>query len=416
MSRLVFSLAFLVFFIILDIYSYQAFRTIAGDRQWVKYAYWIFHGLVYAGVATMMILFFVRGPVMRTAGSVFFSLILALYVPKMILVSILIMEDVFRLMAFTAQWLFPPKDVSVDAGAIQISRSTFISQAAIVMAGIPFAGMVYGILKGKYDYKIHRVKLPIPDLPAAFEGLRITQISDLHTGSFDNMDAVKCGIDLVNEQGSDLIFFTGDIVNSQASELEGYDEIYSSLKAPLGVFSVLGNHDYYGDPGRHSGTGERPNLKKITELQASYGWQLLRNENHIIRRGEDALAIIGVENWSAKPQFPKYGDLSKAAAGTEDARVKLLLSHDPSHWEAEVTKDFKDINATFSGHTHGFQFGVEIPGFVKWSPVQYVYKQWADLYREGQQLLYVNRGFGFIGFSGRVGIRPEITVFELSRA
>ncbi|MEZ4849537.1 MAG: metallophosphoesterase [Bacteroidia bacterium] len=297
-----------------------------------------------------------------------------------------------------------------------ITRSQFISRTSLVVAGIPFIATIHGIVREKYNYKIHRVKVPIANLPKAFEGMTITQISDVHTGSFDSFNSVKAGIELINEQESDYIFFTGDLVNNMANEIGEYADLYKQLYARGGVFSVLGNHDY-GDYVRWENPVEKEdNLKRLMESQRSFGWNLMMNENQIITKGDHLLAIIGVENYGAKARFAKYGKLDLAYQGAENADLKILLSHDPSHWDAQVRPEYGDIDLTLSGHTHGFQFGVEIPGFVKWSPSQFVYDQWAGHYQEGNQHLYVNRGFGFLGFSGRVGIRPEITVLELSRA
>jgi predicted MPP superfamily phosphohydrolase len=273
------------------------------------------------------------------------------------------------------------------------------------------------MIKGAYDYQVKKIKLVLNDLPEEFEGLKIVQISDLHVGSFTETHHLNSAFDLIIKQSPDIIFFTGDLVNDRASETIGYEEIFKKLKAPLGVFSTLGNHDY-GDYVRPEDWGspekKKENLENLKQVHKNAGWQLLMNENHIINRNDKKLAIIGIENWGANLRFPKYGKMHDAIIGAEEADVKLLLSHDPSHWEAQVLKEYNTIDVMFSGHTHGMQFGIEIPGF-KWSPVQYFYKQWAGLYKINQQQLYVNRGLGFIGYPGRVGILPEITVFTLSK-
>jgi hypothetical protein len=211
----------------------------------------------------------------------------------------------------------------------------------------------------------------------------------------------------------DLIFFTGDLVNNETSEVKEYLEIFSKLQAPLGVYSVTGNHDYGDYKSWSSKEAKENNFQDLIQAHNLMGFDLLMNENRIIELSGDKLAILGIENWGAG-RFAKYGKLQEAYAGTEEASVKLLLSHDPSHWDAQVRPNYPDIDVAFAGHTHGFQFGVEIGNF-KWSPSQYVYKQWADLYQEGNQYLYVNRGFGYIGYPGRVGIPPELTVIELKR-
>ena len=247
------------------------------------------------------------------------------------------------------------------------------------------------------------------------DGLKIVQISDIHTGSFTRKEPVKGAIDLINQQQADLVFFTGDLVNSVASEVDNFLDVFNQIKSQYGVFSILGNHDY-GDYVRwESAEAKHQNFEKLKDTHQHLGWDLMMNEHRIVEVKGEKVAVIGVENYSAHPRFPKYGDLEKAHKGTEVAVLKLLLSHDPTHWDDEVTRKFEDIAVTFSGHTHGFQFGLEIPGWIQWSPVKYVYKQWAGLYQNGSQYLYVNRGLGFLGYPGRVGILPEITVIELKK-
>jgi len=272
--------------------------------------------------------------------------------------------------------------------------------------------LIYGMVKGAHKYQIRQVSIPIKNLPTSFEGLKIIHISDIHSGSFYDKEAVLKGINMVIDEKPDLVFFTGDLVNNEASEIADYMDVFSKIKAPLGVFSVLGNHDYGDYIPWSSPEAKVKNLKTLMQHHADMGWKLLMDEHTVISKNGESITILGVQNWGAKGRFPKYGDLSKAARGTENHKVKLLLSHDPSHWDAQVLKDFPDIDAMFSGHTHGMQFGIEIPGF-KWSPIQYMYKQWAGLYSEGHQHLHVNRGFGFLGYPGRVGIWPEISVISL---
>ena len=253
-------------------------------------------------------------------------------------------------------------------------------------------------------------------LPDAFKGLRIVQISDIHTGSFDNHEAVAHGIQRVMDQKADIILFTGDLVNNHAVEVDKkYQEIYSRLNAPMGVYSTLGNHDYGDYVQWPSPEAKKENLQTLKDMHAAMGWRLLMNEHVVLEKGADKIALIGIENWSAKANFPKYGDMQKATAGLQEKNIpfKILLSHDPSHWDAQVCVDYKDVNLTLSGHTHGMQFGIDSKIF-KWSPVQYMYKQWAGIYEAGEQSLYVNRGFGFLGYPGRLGVLPEITVIELA--
>lgn len=291
-------------------------------------------------------------------------------------------------------------------------RRTFVKTTGIVFAGLPFLSLIQGITFGKYDYQVRKITLKFPDLPKAFHGFKIAQISDIHSGSFDNINEVQRGIDLVNEQGADLIAFTGDLVNNRTEEVAPFLNVFNKLKAPHGVMSTKGNHDYglyYNWPSQEAHQQDQADMEKA---HRDLGFDLLNNTNRIIEKSGEQISIVGVENWGKTP-FPQIGDIDAALKGTEKTPFTVLLSHDPSHWEQVVLQHKKHIHLTLSGHTHGMQFGVEIPGFLKWSPVQYRYPRWAGLYTEKNQHLYVNRGFGFIGFPGRVGIRPEITVFEL---
>lgn len=295
-----------------------------------------------------------------------------------------------------------------------INRAQFLKKAAFVTAAIPFGTMIYGVLKSAFDYTIHRQKLEIADLPESFKGLKIVQLSDIHSGSFISDNPLKEVVELVNNETPDLIFFTGDLVNEISEEAIPFIEVLKNLKAKHGIFSILGNHDY-GDYfyQEEDIEGKKHNYNLMKAIHKKMGWNLLLNQNHIIEKDSERLAILGVENWGDKGRFQKYGDIKKAKKGCNDNDIKLLLTHDPSHWEAKVLPEHKDIVVTFSGHTHGMQFGIEIPGF-KWSPSQYMYPQWAGLYHNKKQQIYVNRGLGFIGYPGRVGILPEITVFELT--
>jgi predicted MPP superfamily phosphohydrolase len=283
---------------------------------------------------------------------------------------------------------------------------------ALGFSAIPLVGMTYGIFSGAHDYRVRKHKVKLPNLPDSFEGLKILQISDIHAGSFFNKEAVMRGIQMINDQKPDIIFFTGDLVNNSAEEMTEYIEVFNKISAPFGVFSTLGNHDYGDYIAWDSPESKKANLEKLKQIHQQMGWQLLMNEHKYIEKNGEKIAIIGVENWSAKPQFPKKGKL-KEAYKDANAPVKLLLSHDPTHWDAEVRK-YPDIDIMFAGHTHGAQFGLEW-GDIKWSPVKYVYKQWAGLHQEAQQYLYVNRGFGYLGFPGRIGIFPEITVMTLTK-
>ncbi|HET9431750.1 MAG TPA: metallophosphoesterase, partial [Chitinophagaceae bacterium] len=292
-----------------------------------------------------------------------------------------------------------------------ISRSAFLSWTGLLFGGGLFASLIYGF-GNKYRYQLKKFQLTFGNLPGAFRGLKIVHISDIHSGSFTDKGAVERGVEKIMEQQPDLILFTGDLVNDKAEEMNDYLDVFNRLNAPLGVYSVLGNHDYGDYVGWESSEQKTANLERLKKVHGSLGWRLLMNEHVVLEKGGEQIALVGIENWSAKARFPKYGNLKKAHSGSEPYPFKILMSHDPSHWDAEVRESYPDIDLMLAGHTHGMQFGVEIPGF-KWSPVQYVYRQWAGLYEQEKQKLYVNRGFGFIGYPGRVGILPEITVIEL---
>ncbi len=325
-------------------------------------------------------------------------------------VTFLIFEDVFRFM-----WAGIVKLFNWERPVVVPSRRRFISALALGIAALPFGALLYGMFRGKYRYKVLEYILTFEDLPEAFDGYKMSQISDIHSGSFDNPEKIAYGIDLINQQQSDVLFFTGDLVNNTASEMEPWMSSFSKLKAKDGVFSVLGNHDYGDYVSWSSPEAKEANLNRLKEIQQDMGFQLLLNEHKYIERNGEKIAIIGVENWG-KGGFKKAGDLNKAIAEIQENDFKILLSHDPSHWEAEVIPHAQHFHLTLSGHTHGMQFGIEIPGWIKWSPVKWRYKQWAGIYEELGQYINVNRGFGFLGYPGRVGIWPEITVITLKKA
>lgn len=293
-------------------------------------------------------------------------------------------------------------------------RRKALTSIATALAAIPLGTMIYGITKGKYNYKVSNVSLSFKDLPAAFDGFKIVQISDIHAGSLDNPEQVLRGVELVNDQDPDIITFTGDMVNSDKNEVDPFMDIFSQLKAKQGKYAVLGNHDYYG-------------LYKIEDAEhpaywedfygkfKSMGFNLLNNDSALIEKDGSSIRLAGVENWGAGRWFPKKGDLTKALADVNPDEFTVLMSHDPTHWAEKVVSHDKHINLTLSGHTHGMQFGINMPGF-KWSPAQMRYKHWMGLYEDAKQYLYVNRGFGFLAFPGRIGMWPEITVIELKTA
>jgi predicted MPP superfamily phosphohydrolase len=342
---------------------------------------------------------------------------LGILVGKLVISAVMLANEARRLVEWIIDTVKPPKtEVRVDTKGIRgISRSRFFQQVAIGLGGAAVLTIITG-MANRYRYRMHQVKLVHPKIPEAFKGLKIVQISDIHSGSFDDIAAVTIGVNKIMELKPDIIVFTGDLVNNTAEEIEPYLELFGRLNASLGVYSTLGNHDYGEYEGWASPEAKAENLKKLKQAHARMGWKLLLNEHVILTRGEDQVAVIGVENWSVKEYYPKHGDLEKAYEGLadKDATFKVLLSHDPSHWDAVVRAQYPDIDLTLSGHTHGMQCGIEIPGF-KWSPVQYIYQQWAGLYQEGSQYLYVNRGYGcFSGYPGRLGILPEITLIELA--
>jgi predicted MPP superfamily phosphohydrolase len=294
------------------------------------------------------------------------------------------------------------------------SRRKFISTLALGVAAIPFSALLYGMIKGKYNFKVLKYELEFADLPDTFDGFTMTQISDIHSGSFDNKNKINYAVDLINKQKSDVILFTGDLVNNVAHEMDDWKELFSSLSAKEGVFSVLGNHDY-GDYVRWNNNEEKiKNLNKLKKIQSEMGWNLMLNENFFIERQNQKIVIIGVENWGENG-FKQAGDLDLACKNVNDNDFKILLSHDPSHWKTIVKNDDRNFQLTLSGHTHGMQFGIEIPGWIKWSPVKYRYENWAGVYEEKGRFINVNRGFGFLGYPGRVGIWPEITVIKLRK-
>jgi predicted MPP superfamily phosphohydrolase len=336
---------------------------------------------------------------------------ISLFVFQMIITLILLSEDVFRIPQTIYAYFskFPGQTEFAPA------RRAFVSKLAIGIASIPLVSLLYGMYLGKYNYKVLKYTLTFDDLPEAFDGFTLTQISDLHSGSFDNVEKVNYGIDLVNQQNSDVIFFTGDLVNNKTAEVLPWMEHFSKLSAPYGVYSVLGNHDY-GDYTQWNTNDEKSNnFRTLCDVQKEMGWDLLLNESRFIEKSGERIALVGVENWGMGG-FKRAGDLNKSLAQVSDSDFKILLSHDPSHWEAEVLPHPYKIHLTLSGHTHGMQFGIDIPGWFKWSPVQWRYKQWAGLYEQNQQHINVNRGFGFLAYPGRVGMWPEISVITLKRA
>jgi predicted MPP superfamily phosphohydrolase len=390
--------------LILEVYALQAFRELFPKRT-VTIIYIVASTLVY-GMLIGSFIMEVKGGTFAQPRGFFMGLFLSFIVAKLIILPFVFFEDLVRVIQFLYQKLFSTEQQHFP------SRRAFISTIALGLAAIPFAGILYGMFKGKYNFKVLNYKLPFEDLPVAFEGLKVLQISDIHSGSFDNQKKVNYGIDLINKQNADLILFTGDLVNNLASEMDIWKESFSKIKAKYGVFSVLGNHDYGDYYNWQSQSEKQKNFEALLKVHEQMGWTMLRNENISIEKDNQKLHIVGVENWG-KGGFKQAGDIDKAAKGLREKDFKILLSHDPSHWDEIVKTHSKNFQLTLSGHTHGMQFGIEIPGWFKWSPVQYRYSQWAGLYQHQNRIINVNRGFGYLAYPGRVGIWPEITVLEL---
>ena len=397
----------IVFFII-ELYAYQAFKTLVKTNS-ILLSYQIISFLILAFIVYSFTQFD-RSVGQTKQTMLTMGLVLLVYIPKIMLTLILLGEDVFRLGAGSLNY-FLKSNSNPD---FLESRRKFVSQIGLGLAAVPFLSLLYGVTKGKYNFKVIKQQIFFPDLPAAFDGFKITQISDVHSGSFDNPEKINHAIDLVNEQNSDMILFTGDIVNTDAKEMHPWIETFNRIKEhKYGKYSVLGNHDYGEYVTWPSQAAKEKNFQDIKNLYGQIGFNLLLNQHTFIQKGNDKIALVGVENWGNN--FKKAGDINLASANLTKEDFKILMSHDPSHWEYEIKNHEKHFQLTLSGHTHGFQFGIEIPGFLKWSPVQYVYKQWAGLYENLGRYVYVNRGFGFHAYSGRVGIMPEITVIELKK-
>ncbi|SDR67719.1 hypothetical protein SAMN04515667_0232 [Formosa sp. Hel1_31_208] len=397
---------FIFIYSLLTFYGFQAIKTVT-KFTWLQFLF-IAIAVLIAGNFIYQFSIGSEGRVLSPTKSYAFGFLLAFMSISLVIVPILIGEDILR-------FVFGLYDKLVSKETFYMpSRRRFISQIALGLAAIPFSSLLYGMYKGKYDFRVLNYTLHFEDLPEAFDGYRITQISDIHSGSFDNREKLEYGINLINEQKSDAIMFTGDLVNNKASEMLPWKDLFGSLKAQDGVFSVLGNHDY-GDYVRwESEEAKRKNLNDLKQIQKDMGYELLLNESRFIEKDGQRIAIVGVENWG-KGGFKKAGDLRRATENIDSEDFKILLSHDPSHWEECVITDDYHYHLTLSGHTHGMQFGIEIPGWVKWSPVKWRYKHWAGIYEQLGQYINVNRGFGFLAYPGRVGIWPEVTVITLKK-
>ncbi len=397
----------IVIYILIDIYAYQAFRTLWKSPV----AKWIYFGssLVVLGLVVYMAMNSGGSRRMPAESMYIIGIFITFFVPKLLLVIFMFGEDIIRLFI----GLFSKFGVQSSSFHLP-SRRKFVSTIALGVAAIPFTSLIYGMVRGKYNYKVHEYALEFDNLPDAFNGYKVTQISDVHSGSFTNKEKVKYAVDLVNKQNGDIILFTGDLVNNEATEMDAWKETFGSLSAKDGVFSVLGNHDYGDYVKWSSDTEKKQNLIDLKTTQREMGWDLLLNENRTITKNGESIKLIGVENWGIGG-FKKAGDLDKACEGVDASEFKILMSHDPSHWQEQVKSHPKNIELTLSGHTHGMQFGIEIPGLIKWSPVKYRYENWAGIYEELGSMLNVNRGFGYLAYPGRVGIWPEISVITLKQ-
>ena len=401
-------LVFLLVFAIIETYAFQAFKTLVKNKTFL----W-----AYAVLSLVLLLYIIYGftqfdrSVGQTPSSLrTMGLMLLVYVPKILITLILLGEDIFRILIGVVNHFV---DYNNEATFLP-SRRKFVSQVGLGLAAIPFLSLIYGIFEGKYNFKVIKQAIFFPDLPDAFDGFTITQISDVHSGSFDNPDKIEYAIDLINQQKTDLILFTGDIVNTHAKEMHPWITTFNKIENhPFGKYAVLGNHDYGEYVTWKTKEETAKHFKAIKELYGQIGFNLLLNEHTFIEKEGQKIALVGVENWGHN--FKQAGDLNKAGAGLTKNDFKILMSHDPSHWEHVVKSDPNHYHLTLSGHTHGMQFGIEIPGYFKWSLAQYVYKQWAGLYENLGRYVYVNRGFGFHAYPGRVGIMPEITVIQLKK-
>jgi len=409
-----------VFILLVDIYSFKGIKLLASGiednivRNMIFSIYWLIPVIMLAYLYYFRTLQpFEREPRIFKNFFMLAGFFILFYIPKLIFIAFHLVDDIVHISKIVIAKFSSSGNV-VQGSEAGISRAKFISQLGLILAAIPFTSILYGMAKGRFNFRIVHQKLNFNNLPDAFKGFKIVQISDIHIGSFlGHEEQVKRGIDLVNDQNPDLILFTGDLVNNFAEELNGWIPILSKLKAKYGKYSILGNHDY-GDYFEWKNQAEKDqNLDNLKQANAEIGFKLLLNDSHNIQVNGEEIGLIGVENWGLPP-FPQYGNLEIALHGVNDLPFKILMSHDPSHWDAEVIQK-TDIDLTLSGHTHGMQFGIEV-GNIKWSPVKYKYPRWAGIYQEENQYLYVNRGFGYIGFPGRVGMPPEITVIELNKA
>lgn len=396
---------FIAIVLIIDFYAFQSIKTLTKNKIAVV-LYWLLSLAVLINFVYKLSIF-ERSNGLTQSLMLAFGLLVLSIIPKVLILLVLVSEDVFRIVKTGITYFS-----NTSENGFFPERREFVSKIALGLAAIPFTSVLYGMIRGKYNYQVISHTLYFDDLPDAFNGFKLTHISDIHSGSFDNPAKISYGIDLINEQESDVILFTGDIVNNTADEMDSWMPYFKKLTAKYGKYSVLGNHDY-GEYVRWKTVEEKAqNFQAIKDIHPKIGFNLLLNDSVYLEKENQKIALVGVENWGTR--FKKAGDLKIASSKIKKEDFKILMSHDPSHWNSEVKNHHYEYHLTLSGHTHGMQFGIEIPG-IKWSPIQYMYKQWAGVYKEFGHYINVNRGFGFIAFPGRVGIWPEITVITLKK-
>lgn len=416
MSRLGFLVLLLIIYLGFDIYTFYGLSSLTTAQSIFCYFYWTISAIVLAGfykVSQDLQRF--KSGVRPLSTNLLLGFGFAVFVGKILFSGLLLTQDLGRLvLGISSNFSSTIAEITNTSGIP--SRNRIITLVSVMLTAIPFFSMLYGMTFGKYRYTVDKIKLSFSDLPTSFDGFKIIQISDIHSGTFDSVEQVRKGIDLIMEQKADLILFTGDLVNSNKNEIDPYIETFAQLSAPHGMFSVMGNHDYYGMYKIPKGdyASKSAYLSDFYNKHRLMGFEILNNTSKIISKQEETISLIGVENWGAGP-FPKKGDLTKAMDGIPNNTFNILMSHDPTHWDHHVLKHPKKIHLTLAGHTHGMQFGINFLG-IKWSPVKYRYKRWMGIYKELDQFLYVNRGFGFLAWPGRVGMRPEITLIELSKS
>jgi hypothetical protein len=403
---------FIAVVLLVDFYVFQAVKVITASanlttRRVIHTIYWAITVLTVGAILYGTFVSYASWP---KALRIYFTGTLAvIFLSKLLVVIFLIIDDFVRLIRWGISKISKPEPGEEYSG---ISRSDFLVKAGLIIAGIPMVSLIYGMVEGAFDYKVRKVKLSFNNLPPAFKGYKIVQVSDIHSGSFVSTEPLERSIKLINDQKPDLVLFTGDMVNNQSSEVLPFFDVLKQIQAPHGVYATLGNHDYGDYMSWPNEEAKAANMQQLYDFYKRLGWPLLRNQHVLLERNGEQVALAGVENWSSFSRFPKYGDLDAALHGVPEGMFTVLMSHDPTHWDAKVLEHPHPIGLTLSGHTHGMQFGIETPVF-RWSPSQYIFKEWAGLYKKKDQYLYVNRGLGFLGYPGRVGIRPEITVIEL---